>query len=190
MADAVKTGTTSPGKPGGQGKPLYDLNVHLSRKDLTGFYRVHFAQTYKRGMWIARVAGVVLAILGVVDALVFGGGTSAALEAGSGVGFFAISFWMGSLIGILASRAWSGPTRVRYRFYEQDFEVRYEKSAERHPYSDIKGILVSRGVLYLYIGKMQAFVLPRDTLSGRLGEVSAFLQRASGRKAAIVGRAQ
>jgi hypothetical protein len=189
MADTQKTSGTAPIRPGGQGKPHYDLTVNLSRRNLAGFYRVHFAHTYRRGLLIVRVAGVVLTILGVVDALFLGGG-SAALEAGSGLGFIAISFWMGSIIGLLASRSFRGPAKARYRFYEQDFEVRYDKSAERHPYSDIRKILVSRGVLYLYIGKKQAFVLPRDALSGRLGAVSTFLQRASGRKAELVGRAQ
>lgn len=176
-------------KTGGQNRPLYDLNVRLSRRDLAGFYRVHFAHTYLRGLVITRAAGVALAILGAVDAFVFGGTTTAALEAGCGIGFFALSFWMGSVIGSLASRAWSGPAKVRYRFYENDFEVLYEGGSERHPYADVKKLLVSRGVLYLYIGRKQAFVLTRDALSGKLGEMSAFLQRASGRKAALVGRA-
>jgi hypothetical protein len=141
-------------------------------------------------MVITRAAGAALAILGAVDAFAFGGTTTAALEAGCGIGFIALSFWMGSVIGALASRAWSGPAKVRYRFYEKDFEVLYDGGSERHPYADIKIILVSRGVVYLYIGRKQAFVLTRDALSGKLGEVSAFLQRASGRKAALVGRAQ
>ena len=171
-------------------KPLYDLNVHLSRRDLAGFYRVHFAHTYHKGMVITRAAGAALTVLGVVDAVAFGGTTTAALEAGCGLGFIALSFWMGSVIGVLASRAWSGPAKARYRFHEDDFEVLYESMSERHPYTDIKKILVSRGVLYLYIGRKQAFVLTRDALTGKLGEVSAFLQRVSGRKAALVGRAQ
>ncbi len=188
MADTKTTGALA--KPAGQGKPLHDLAVSLSRRDLAGFYRVHFAHTYRRGMWIIRVAGAALTILGMVDAWAFGGGTSAALEAGGGMFFFALSFLLGEMIGLLASRSWSGPAKVRYRFYEQDFEVRYEKAGERHPYLDIKQILISRGVLYLYIGRMQAFVLTKDALSGRLGEVSAFLQRAAGRKAILVGKAQ
>jgi len=175
---------------GGQLKPLYDLNVHLERRDLAGFYRVHFAHTYRKGMVITRAAGIALTILGVVDAFAFGGTTTAALEAGCGLGFIALSIWMGSVIGALTSRAWSGPAKVRYRFYENDFEVLYEGGSERRPYSDVKIILVSRGVVYLYIGRKQAFVLTRDALAGKLGEVSAFLQRASGRKAAPVGRAQ
>ena len=141
-------------------------------------------------MWIIRVAGAALTILGMVDAWAFGGGTSAALEAGGGMFFFALSFLLGEMIGLLASRSWSGPTKVRYRFYEQDFEVRYEKAGERHPYLDIKQILISRGALYLYTGKMQAFVLPKESLGHKLSEVSAFLQRASGHRAALVGRAQ
>jgi hypothetical protein len=177
-------------KTGGQGKPLYDLNVRLSRRDLAGFYRVHFAHTYRKGMVITRAAGAALAVLGVVDAVAFGGTSTAALEAGCGVGFFALSFWMGSVIGSLASRAWSGPAKLRYRFYESDFEVLYDGGSERRPYTDVKIILVSRGVIYLYIGRKQAFVLTRDALTGKLGEVSVFLQRASGRKAALVGRAQ
>ncbi len=177
-------------KTGGQNRPLYDLNVHLSRRDLAGFYRVHFAHTYLKGMVITRAAGAALAILGVVDAVAFGGTTTAMLEAGCGVGFFALSFWMGSVIGSLASRTWSGPAKVRYRFYVNDFEALYDGASERHPYTAVKKLLVSRGVLYLYIGRKQAFVLTRDALSGKLGEVSAFLQRASGRKAAVVGRAQ
>lgn len=177
-------------KAGGQGKTLYDLNVRLERRDLTGFYRVHFAHTYRRGMVIVRAAGAALTVLGVADAAFFGGTTTAALEAGCGLGFFALSFWMGSVVGALASRAWSGPSKVRYRFHEQDFEVLYEGGSQRRPYSDVKKILVSRGVVYLYIGRKQAFVLTRDALTGKLGEVSAFLQRASGRKAALVGRAQ
>ncbi len=177
-------------KTSGQLRPLYDLNVRLSRRDLAGFYRVHFSHAYRKGMVITRVAGVALVILGVVDAVVFGGVTTAALEAGCGIGFFALSFWMGSVIGSLASRVWSGPAKVRYRFYENDFEVLYDGGSERRPYSDVKKLLVSRGVLYLYIGRKQAYVLTRDALIGKLGEVIAFLQRASGRKAALVGRAQ
>ena len=173
-----------------QGKPLFDLYVHLSRWDLAGFYRVHFSHTYRRPMWIVRAAGVALTILGAVDAWAFKGGVSAALEAGSGLVFFALSFWMGELIGRLASRAFSGPDRVRYRLYGEDFEIRYDKSSERHPYTDVKQILISDGALYLYTGRMQAFVLPKESLEGKLGEVSAFLQRAAGRKAALVGRAQ
>jgi hypothetical protein len=171
------------------GKPLFDLYVHLSKRDLAGFYRVHFQHTYRRGMWIIRVAGAALIVLGVVDAFAFGG-TSTALEAGCGAGFFALSFWMGQIIGFLASRSFSGPDRVRYRLYERDFEARYEKTADRHAYSEIKQILVSQGALYLYTGRMQAFVLPKESLDHKIGEVSTFLQRASGHKAELVGRAR
>lgn len=177
-------------KRGGQPKPLYDLNVRLTRRDLAGFYRVHFAHTYRRGMVIIRAAGAALTALGVVDAVAFGGTTTAALEAGCGLGFFALSFGMGGAIGALASRAFRGPKKARYRFFENDFEVLYDGGSERHPYSDVKKILISRGAMYLYIGRKQAFVLPRDALAGKLGEASAFLQRASGRRAALVGRAR
>jgi len=173
-----------------QEKPRFDLNVRLSRKDLAGFYRVHFEHAYGRRMLVVRVAGVALTILGAVDALAFGGTSSAAMEAGSGLAFFALSFWMGRVIGLLASRSFHGPDRVRYRFYENDFEMLYGKGSERRPYSDIKKILVSQGALYLYTGRMQALVLPRESLAGKLGEVSAFLQRAAGKKAAVVGRAK
>lgn len=170
-------------------KPLFDLNVRLSKRDLAEFYRVHFRHAYRRGMWIVRAAGAALIALGAVDAFAFGG-TSAALEAGCGAGFLALSFWMGQIVGFLASRSFSGPDRVRYRLYERDFEARYEKTADRHAYSEIKQILISRGALYLYTGKIQAFVLPKESLGHKLGEVSAFLQRASGHRAALVGRAQ
>lgn len=178
------------GKTGGQNRPLYDLNARLSKRDLAGFYRVHFAHTSRKGMVIARAAGAALFILGVVDAFAFGGTTSAALETGCGLGFFALSFWMGGVIGALASRAFSGPSEARYRFFENDFEALHERGSERHSYSDVKKILISRGVLYLFIGRKQAFVLTRDALAGRFGEVSAFLQRTAGRKAALIGRGQ
>ena len=169
-------------------KPRFEIVSTLSRADLAGFYRVHLAHQYRAGMWVIRIAGVALVALGVVDKLYFGGG-SAVFEIGCGAGFFALSFLMGRLVGLSAVRSFSGSGKARYRFYEDDFEVKYDQAAERHLYSDVRSILVSRGVLYLYIGKAQAFVLGREALDGRLREFAAFLIEKTGRKIEPVGRA-
>ncbi len=169
-------------------KPRYEIVNTLRREDLAGFYRVHLAHSYRSGMWVVRIAGAALMALGIVDKLYLGGG-GAVFEIGCGAGFFLLSFLLGRLVGFSATRSFSGAGRALYRFYDDAFEVKYETGTERHPYADVRQILVSKSTLYLYIGKMQAFVLNGEALGGRLAELAAFLSLKTGRKVAPVGRA-
>jgi hypothetical protein len=169
-------------------KPRYEIVNILSREDLARFYRVHLAHSYRSGMWVIRIAGAALLALGVVDVLYLGGG-SATFEIGCGAGFLLLSFLLGPLVGLSAARSFSGAGRARYRFFSDAFEVKYEAGIERHPYAEVRRILVSRGALYLYIGKMQAFVLNAEALGGRLAELAAFLSMKTGRKVEPVGHA-
>ncbi len=169
-------------------KPRYEIVNTLKREDLAGFYRVHLMHQYRSGMWVVRIAGVGLIALGIVDVFYLGGG-GAVFEMGCGAGFFLLSFLLGRLVGFSATRSFSGTGRARYRFYDGEFEVKYETGTERHPYAAVRQILVSQGTLYLYIGKMQAFVLNGEALGGRLAELAAFLSLKAGHKVEPVGRA-
>ena len=53
----------------------------------------------------------------------------------------------------------------------------------RRPYSDLTEIVFARGVLYLYVARIRAYIITREALSGCTEEVIGLLERKTGKKA-------
>lgn len=178
-APAVDTGL--------EAQPLYEFKTLLTAEGLSEFYRAHLARHHRTGMRIVAAVGFLLIALAAVEYFLLKGTQGYIFELGCGLGFVALSFLLGPLITRSAVRSWKGPTKARYRLFEDNFEAMSGDGLEIKPYADILEILVSRGVVYLYVAKNRAFVLTREALAGRLEEVTAFLERRTGKRAARVG---
>jgi len=162
----------------------------MTKQGIAEFYAMHVSYRSRRAMLVIRVAAIALMATAVLGAFTGSAPGEIFYRAALGALFFALSFLMGRLLGLIAARAMDRPMQASYRFFEEGFESYQDHSMTRRPYSDIRDLVVCRGVLYLYIGKHQAYVLSREAMAGRLDELTAFFERATGRKAARVGRAR
>lgn len=168
-------------------EPLYELTSAMTKEALADFCQMHMRRVSRKNMLIIRISGVVLMALGAVNLLTDGDFGFMLFELLCGAFFIILSFLLGRLTASAFMRQWDGPTQARYRLFEEGFEVLQDRSLERRPYSDITDLVANKGALYLYIGKMRGYVLSRDALSGRLDELTAFLERAIGKQAVRAG---
>ncbi len=168
--------------------PRYAFRHSLTAEDLSRFYRVHLSFHHKKGMNIVAAVGFFLIGLAAGEYFFLHGTQGYVFELGCGLGFVALSFFLGPVMARSAVQSWKGPAETCYAFYEDDYEVSRDGVRELRAYGSIPEILTSRGVVYLYAEKDRAFVIPGAALDGRLEEFVAFLEAKSGRKAARVGR--
>jgi hypothetical protein len=139
-------------------------------------------------MNIVCALGFLLIGLGAGEYFILHGTEGYVFELGCGLGFVALSFFLGPLTARSAVRNWKGPTQTRYRFFSDGYESSRDGALEWRTYGSIVEILLTCDAVYLYAEKDRAFILPREALGDELEAFSAFLEAKSGRKAARVGR--
>ena len=178
----------SPERAADEERPLYVFSHNLTAEDLSKFYRTHLSLHHRRGMNIVAAVGFLLIGLAAGEYFFLHGTQGYVFELGCGLGFVALSFFLGPIMTRSAVRHWEGPAETRYTFYKDEYEVSRDGVLERRVYGSIPEIILSRGVVYLYAEKDRAFVIPGEALGGRLEAFIAFLELKSGRSAVRVER--
>ena len=167
---------------GVEAQPVFEVSGSVSQQNYGEFMAMHYARMNSRSHWAFRIIGLALFALGLWDSYYLSG-EYGALLCGVGFALFFTSLIQGRIVASSAARQWGGPLEFQCRFFEDGFEVYQDHAMARRPYSDLTEIVFARGVLYLYVARIRAYIITREALSGCTEEVIGLLERKTGKKA-------
>ena len=166
---------------GAQVQPVYVLTGTLTGQDYGEYSGMHVAYHQKKAIRGRRINGLLLFAVGLF-LLMFDYGLSI-FSFLLGIWYFSATFFWARKVARASAKNWDGPQDFLYHFFEDGFECYRDHEMTRRPYTDITEIIFSGDVLYLYVGKIRAYILTREALSSRAGELMNFLEGKTGQQA-------